>query len=307
MMPEPRHFWIWCCALLGSSVALAAGTEPAAPASKPIPGTAEILAAAPASAWRPLDEQHTLYMELPTGRVIVELEPALAPHTVANIEALVRMHYFDGAAVVRVQDNFVAQWSNPDTSRKLPENLKTLAPEFTAPATTGAFTVLPDADGYAPQVGFIDSFPAARDPAIGRVWLAHCYGAVGVGRDNDPSTGNGSELYAVIGQAPRQLDRNVTVVGRVRQGMELLASLPRGGAAMGFYATPRENVPISRVVMAADLAATERTRLEVLRTDTPTYTALIEARRNRTDAWYLRPAGYIDLCNAPLPVRAPPP
>jgi peptidylprolyl isomerase len=303
MMPDRRNFGFWCCAVLASSVLIAAAAEPPAPAAKTTPGTAEILAAAPASAWRPLADEHTLYMELPAGRVIIELDPALAPHTVANIEALVRMHWFDGAAVVRVQDNFVAQWSNPDATRKLPDNLRTLAPEFTAPANVGTFTELPDRDGYAPQVGFIDGFPAARDPAIGRVWLAHCYGAVGVGRDNDPATGNGSELYAVIGQAPRQLDRNVTVVGRVRQGIELLASLPRGTAAMGFYATPAENVAIGRIAIAADLPAAERTRLEVLRTDTPTYTALVEARRNRTDAWYLRPAGYIDLCSAPLPVR----
>jgi peptidylprolyl isomerase len=305
MMPDRPHFWIWCSALLGSSAALAAGAESSAPAGKPVPGTAEILAAAPAGGLRPLAE-HTLYLQLPAGRVIIELEPSLAPHTVANIEALVRMHYFDGAAVVRVQDNFVAQWSNPDTTRKLPDNLHTLAPEFTAPSSVGTFTELADRDGYAPQVGFIDSFPAARDPAIGRVWLAHCYGAVGVGRDNDPASGNGSELYAVIGQAPRQLDRNVTVVGRVRQGIELLSSLPRGSAAMGFYATPGENVAISRVAIAADLPGAERTWLEVLRTDTPTYAALVESRRNRTDAWYLRPAGYIDLCSAPLPVRTAP-
>jgi len=306
MMPDRPHFWIWCCALLGSSAALSADPAPGAPPAKPAPGMAEILAAAPASAWRPISDQHTLYLQLPTGRVIIELEPSLAPHTVANIEAMVRMHYFDGAAVVRVQDNFVAQWSNPDPSRKLPDNLRTLAPEFTAPSSAGVFTELPDRDGYAPQVGFIDSFPAARDPSIGRVWLAHCYGAVGVGRDNDPATGNGSELYAVIGQAPRWLDRNVTVVGRVRQGMELLASLPRGSATMGFYANPSENIPISNIAIASDLPPAQRTKLEVLRTDTPTYTALVEARRNRTDAWYLRPAGYIDLCSAPLPVRTPP-
>ena len=302
MMPDRRHILTFCIGALWAAATLAA--EPSAPAAKPKPGTAEILAASPAGAWRPLVDAHTLYMELPAGRVIIELEPALAPHTVANIEALVRMHWFDGAAVIRVQDNFVAQWSNPDTTRKLPENLRTLAPEFRAPMSAAPFTELPDRDGFAPQVGCVDSFPAARDPAAGREWLAHCYGAVGVGRDNDPATGNGSELYAVIGHAPRQLDRNVTVVGRIRQGIELLATLPRGTEALGFYAKPAEYDPISRVTIAADLPPEQRTRLEVLRTDSPTYTAVVEARRNRTDEWFLRPAGYIDLCNAPVPVRA---
>jgi peptidylprolyl isomerase len=306
MRSDRSYWWNGCIGLLWATVTLTAAAATPAPATKATPGMAEILAASPATAWRPLNDEHTLYMELPAGRVIIELEPALAPHTVANIEALVRMHYFDGAAVVRVQDNFVAQWSNPDTTRKLPEAMQRLAPEFTAPLSAANFTELPDRDGYAPQVGFIDGFPAARDPAAGRAWLAHCYGAVGVGRDNAPDTGNGAELYAVIGHAPRQLDRNVTVVGRIRQGIEWLATLPRGTEALGYYAKPSENVPISRLSIAADLPAAQRTRLEVLRTDSPTFAAVVEARRNRTDAWYLRPAGYIDLCSAPVPVRIAP-
>ena len=305
MVRDRRDSWVWRGALLLAAASLAAA-EPPAPPARPMPSSAEILAAAPAAAWRPLADEHTLYLQLPAGRVIVELEPALAPHTVANIEALVRQHYFDGATVVRVQDNFVAQWSVPDETRKVPDRMRQLAPEFTAALGAAPFTLLPEGDGYAPQVGFIDSFPAARDPAGGRAWLAHCYGAVGVGRDDDPASGNGSELYAVIGQPPRQLDRNVTVVGRVRQGIEMLASLPRGTQAMGFYATPAERTAISSVRIAAELPAAERTRLEVLRTDSAAFTALVEARRNRRDEWYVQPAGYIDLCSAPLPVRPAP-
>jgi peptidylprolyl isomerase len=304
MMPDRRNCRILFIGLLWTAATLAAAAAP--PVAKGTPGMAEILAASPATAWRPLVDQHTMYMELPSGRVIIELEPALAPHTVAAIEALVRMHYFDSAAVVRVQDNFVAQWVNPDTTRKVPEAMRLLAPEFTAPISAGTFTELPDRDGYAPQVGFIDSFPAARDPRAGRAWLTHCYGAVGVGRDNAPDTGNGAELYAVIGHAPRWLDQNVTVVGRIRQGIEMLATLPRGTEALGYYAKPAQNLPISRVTMASDLPASQRTRLQVLRTDSPTFAAVVEARRNRKDEWYLRPAGYIDLCSAPLPVRLAP-
>ncbi len=266
---------------------------------------AEVLAAAPASAWRPLDERHTLYMELPAGRVIIELAPAMAPRTVANIEALVRLKYFDGLAMLRVQDNFVAQWGDPEERHKIPAGMQKLPPEFTVPLGANVFTSLPDRDGYAPQVGFVDSFPAARDPASGLAWLAHCYAAIGVGRDTDPASGTGSELYAVIGHAPRQLDRNVTVVGRVRQGIELLASLPRGSAEMGFYDKAGQRTPIASVRLASEVPASERTRLEVLRTDSASFTALVEARRNRRDTWYQTTAGYIDLCNVPLPVRTP--
>jgi peptidylprolyl isomerase len=74
---------------------------------------------------------------------------------------------------------------------------------------------------------------------------------------------------------------------------------------MGFYATPGERVPITSVRLATELPPAARTRLEVLRTDTPTFAALVEARRNRRDEWYQVSAGYIELCNVPLPVRAP--
>ena len=274
--------------------------------SAPSQSMAEILAASPASAWRALNDEHTLYMDLPGGRVVIELLPALAPRTVANIEALVRLHYFDGLSILRVQDNYVAQWGDPDAVRKVPENMQKLAPEFSVALGAAAFTPLPDHDGYAPQVGFVDSFAAARDPATGMAWLTHCYAAVGVGRDNDPASGNGSELYAVIGNAPRHLDRNVTVVGNVRQGIELLSSLPRGTAAMGFYDKPAQRVMISSMQLASEMPLAQRLRLEVLRSDSPTFTALIAARRNRHDDWYLRPAGYIELCNVPLPVRSAP-
>lgn len=41
-------------------------------------------------------------------------------------------------------------------------------------------------------------------------------------------------------------------------------------------------------------------------TASASFEALVEARRNRADAWYLRKAGHIDLCNVPIPVREAP-
>ena len=133
-------------------------------------------------------------------------------------------HYFDGLAIVRVQDNFVVQWNDPEHSRTLGNAHNTLDPEFSRPAADLPFTPLADPDTYAAEVGFVDGLPAAREPRTHLAWLVHCYAMVGVGRDNDVDSGNGSELYVVIGQAPRQLDRNVALVGRVVAGMEQLAS-----------------------------------------------------------------------------------
>lgn len=270
----------------------------------------QVLETTTAADWRQPDPASTLYLDLASGRVIIELAPGYAPLHASNIKTLVRGHYFDALAILRVQDNFVTQWGDPDAgdaakARSLAAASKTLAPEFERAIDARlAFTRLPDGDVYAPEVGFSDGFPVARDPKAGKTWLAHCYGMVGAGRDNGVETGNGSELYVVIGQAPRHLDRNIALVGHVVQGMELLSALPRGSDAMGFYDKPEQRLPIKSVRLEADVPAAERTPIELLRTDTPAFTALIESRRNRSDEWYKLPAGKISLCNVPLPVRS---
>jgi peptidylprolyl isomerase len=285
------------CVLAVSSLAMA--DEPAAKRT-----TAEVLEAAGASDWRIPDPDNLLYLDLESGRVVIELAPAFAPEHAANLRRLARQHYFDGLAIVRSQDNFVVQWGDPDGKRSLGEARATLPPEFVVSSEGLPFTRIPDPDGYAPEVGFSSGFPAGRDPRSGEAWLAHCYGMVGAGRGNEVDSGSGAELYVVIGQAPRQLDRNIALVGRVLSGMEHLSTVPRGGGPMGFYEQPGQQVPIRRLRIASEVPEGERTGLEVLRTDTATFEALVESRRNRRDAWYKVPAGYVDLCNVPLPVRA---
>src|SRR4029079_10930982 len=130
--------------------------------------------------------------------------------------------------------------------------------EFDRPAKDVAFTALPDSDAYAPQTGFVDGFPAARDEIAGRAWLTHCYAMVGAGRDNPPDSGNGTELYVVIGNSPRHLDRNVVLVGRVVQGMELLSIMPRGTGEMGFYQKPEERTAIRSIRLAAEVPEAQR-------------------------------------------------
>ncbi len=135
------------------------------------------------------------------------------------------------------------------------------------------------------------------------MWLVHRYGMMGSGRDNAPDSGGGTELFVVIGHAPRHLDRNDTLFGRVVQGIELLSALPRGPAPMGFYEKPEQHVPIKSIRVAADVPASERTELEVLRTDTATFQQLLESRRNRREGWFASPTGRIEIGNVPAPVR----
>ena len=290
-----------CIALVGALLAAGALADAS---GTPRRTTAEVVAAAGPGDWRTPDPANTVYLQLATGRVVIELASDFAPQHAENIKTLVREGYFDGLAVIRSQDNFVVQWGDAEGKRPLKSARSSVPPEFTvAKGISLPFTRLPDADGYAPEVGFSGGFPAARDPRTGEAWLVHCYAMVGAGRANEVDSGTGAELYVVTGHAPRQLDRNIALVGRVVQGIELLSVLPRGTGALGFYEKPSQHVPIVSVRMAADVPEAERARIELMRTDTPTFGALVEARRNRQDDWYKVPAGYIDVCNVPIPVR----
>jgi peptidylprolyl isomerase len=290
--------------VLGMTTMLAAG----AGELPPRPSVGDVLKGSKPGDWRPLDADNTLYLELPQGRVVIELAPNFAPNHVRNIKALAREHYYDGLAIVRSQDNFVVQWGDPheddDQARKVKNAQQNLPGEFTVPLKNDShFVRMRDIDGFAPQIGHSGGFPAARDPKAGQTWLAHCYGMVGVARGNESDSGGGTSLYVVTGQAPRQLDRNITVVGRVVAGMPILSTLPRGPAPMGFYEQPGMQVPIAAVKVAADVPEAERVRLEVLRTESPTYQAVLDAQRNRGGPWNKYSPNYLDLCNAQIPVR----
>jgi cyclophilin family peptidyl-prolyl cis-trans isomerase len=293
---------------MGAALALLAGSAQAAEPKPlaPKPSVGDIVKESKAADWRPLDLENTLYMDLPAGRVVIELAPTFAPNHARNIKALAREGYFDGLVILRSQDNFVVQWGDPDEKNPKPiKNAKSKLPaEFTIPLKNDTqFTRMKDVDGYAPQIGHSNGFPVGRDPKKGEAWLAHCYAMVGVGRDAESDSGGGTALYVVTGQSPRQLDRNITVVGRVVSGMPLLSTVPRGPAPMGFFDKPDMQVPIKAFRVAADVPPAERSPFEVMRTDSPTYQKVVEAQRNRGGPWTKVAAGHVDLCNAPIPVR----
>lgn len=299
-MPIPR--------LAALTLALAAFAAHAESVPAPPPTTADILARSTPGDWRRPDPENVLYLDLPTGRVVIELAPQFAPRHAANIRALAGQHYWDGLAILRSQDNYVVQWGDPDAGSDKARSLGAAKPklpaEFDSSELARSFVPLPEADPYARQAGWVDGFPAGHDTSTTRTWLAHCYAAVGAGRDMAADSSNGAELYVVIGHAPRHLDRNITLVGRVLQGMELLSVLPRGKGPLGFYETAAERVPITRIRLASQVPEPERVALEVFRTDTPAFNALVESRRNRREEWFIDPVGKIELCNVPIPVRA---
>jgi peptidylprolyl isomerase len=278
----------------------------AAPPAKP-KTPSEIVTAAPRADWREIAPEDLLVFELAGDRkVVMQLAPSFAPVHVANIRALAKAGWWDGAKIYRVQDNYVVQWGNNESEKPLPAAVVAKPPAEYHRARKG-LTIVPlgSPDAYAPAAGFAGGWPVASSPKAGTANLAHCYAMVGVGRDLSPDTGTGGELYAVIGHAPRHLDRNIALVGRIVSGFEAMSSLPRGTEALGFYKERSSDVPIVRARLAADLPAAERPRFEYL--TGPSFAAYLHARKNRQDDFFIRPAGGADLCNVNVPVRAVPP
>jgi peptidylprolyl isomerase len=276
----------------------------AAPAKKLLTPS-DIVAAAPASAWKTISPDDLLVMDLKGGgRIVIQLAPRFAPVHVANIKALAGSDYWNGASVYRVQDNYVAQWGQNESDKPWPKGVIAKPPAEYVRALKGlAVKPLGSLDPYAPQAGFADGWPVAFSSKDGWVDLAHCYGSVGVGRDLAPDTGTGGELYAVIGHAPRQLDRNIALVGRVIEGIEALSSLPRGTEALGFYKEKSENVPIASIRLASSMPASERPAYEYMDSASAAFADYLRIRANRHDDFYIRPAGGVDLCNVQVPVR----
>ena len=293
--------------LLFASAAAIATVAAAQPAKLLTP--TDIIAQAPAAAWRAIPAEDLLIMELRNGgQVIIQLAPQFAPVHVANIRALARGQWWDGAAIYRVQDNYVAQWGKGEAEEKpFPQGVVAKPPAEYARALRGLpVRPLGFADPYAPAAGYALGWPIAYSPRGGTANLTHCYGYVGVGRDLSPDTGSGGELYAVIGHAPRHLDRNIAVVGRVVEGIDRLSSLPRGTGELGFYKERKEDTPIARIRLASQIPPAQRPSFQYMDTRSATFASYLHVRANRKDAFYDRPAGGVDLCNAPVPVRRTP-
>jgi peptidylprolyl isomerase len=304
-LSHSRHRW-YRVALAVGLIALAVGGCDSRADERPTMGS--VLESAEESDWRELNPEFTLYMTIPGGTVVMELAPDFAPKVIQNIRRLTDAEFFDGAAIIRSQENYVAQWGDPNSesgdARSRGDAALTIEAEFYRDAAGLAFAAIESLDAYADQVGFVKGFPAGKDNGDGRAWLTHCYGMLGVGRGMETDSGSGAELYVVTGHSPRHLDRNVVLVGRVIQGMELLTTLPRGTGSLGFYESEDEYVTIESIRFASDVPEAERIHLNVLRTDTNTFQDLVEARRYRAEEWFVDPTNKISLCNVPIPVRS---
>jgi peptidylprolyl isomerase len=261
-------------------------------------------AAAAEPTWREVDPDSLVFVDLPEGEVVIELNPLFAPKTVEQFRRLVRERFYDGLAFYRVIDGFVAQGGDGSDLGEL-SNVPLIDAEFERDwADELPFTAVQKPDLFAPETGFSDGFASARDPAGGKTWLLHCPGAVAMAR-NDGADSSRTDFYIVIGQAPRYLDRNMNIFGRVIHGMEAVQRIRRGPA--GDNGIIRDDTTASRIrgiLLASDIPEAERRKAYVMDTASKGFADLLDDRRERKQRFFHnQPPKVLDACQVPMPGR----
>ena len=267
--------------------------------------------------WNPLDPENTVYLQLKEGTVVIELNPTFAPKTVKQFKELLEQQFYRSLSFYRVIDGFVAQGGDESDIDDNPaikpikaefEIAWPLKPEDKEEAEDWvpmSWTLVQKDDMFAPFTGFIDGFAAGRDEKkAGKVWLTHCPGTVAMARTEDPDSGS-TDFYIVIGQAPRYLDRNLTIFGRVVWGMDVVQRIKRGPTLEnGIIEDDLERSWISRMQLASTLDESQRLDVYVADTNTREFRDTLRKRRNRSDKFFHhKPPKVLDVCQVPVPAR----
>lgn len=259
------------------------------------------LAAAKEITWRELDPENTIIMELGEDLVVIELNPLFAPDTVKQFKKLARDRFYDGLAFYRVIDGFVAQGGDGSDLGKL-SNVPLIDAEFEVEWQADLpFVTVQSPDMFAPVTGFVDGFAVARDPSSNKAWLTHCPGVVAMARNDDPDSSR-TDIYIVIGQAPRYLDRNLNVFGRVAYGMDVVQRINRGPALNnGIIEDEAASTRISRLRLVSDIPEEDRLFTYVMDTNSKAFAALLKDRRNRKQKFFHKqPPRVLDVCQVPV-------
>jgi peptidylprolyl isomerase len=261
-------------------------------------GFSQAQSAAAEQQWRTLSPENTLIMETESGRIIFELAQAFSPQHVKHIKELVRSNFYNGLSFYRVIDGFVVQGGDMEGLRKIPLAQKTMKAEFERDLKKDlSFTLVQSPDLLAEQTGFVDGFAVGRSTSEKKEWLLTCPGVVNLARSEDPNSGT-TDFAIMIGQAPRHLDRNMSIWGRIIDGMEHLNLIKRGDKKQGgVIKDMTERSKIVKMTIAADLPKAEQPIIQIENTNTSEFKEKVANRRKRAaDFFFHKGNGNLDIC-----------
>jgi peptidylprolyl isomerase len=242
--------------------------------------------------WRNLDPENTLYLETQTGRVVFELAEFFAPNHVKRFKSLVRDGFYNDLSFYRVIDGFVVQGGVGEQEITTKLDTSPLKAEFSRPISKEAdFVIAQSPEFFAPQTGFMQGFPIARDPKNNLEYLIHCRGSMNMARNNDADSGT-TDFAIMMGQATRHLDNNMSQFARAIWGLEHLGKV-----------SPNDKIISAHI--AADLPKSERTQLKIMKVNSKSFEQHLEFYRYRDRSeFFVNPTPkVIDVCYAKTPVK----
>lgn len=261
-----------------------------------------------ASDWRTVDAGDLAVMTLDEGQVIIELNATFAPKHVAQFRALANAGFYDGLGFYRVIEGFVAQAGDGSDMSDAEPAAAAVPAEFVRPLKgLDGVTPVQSPDPFAPSTAFHRGFAIGSNPEEDTAWLLHCPGVVAMARGNAPDSGH-ADFYIVIGQAPRYLDRNLSVFGRVVHGMDVVQRIRRGPtSANGMIDQASAQTLIRQLRMMSALPPQEQRSVAVMDTATDGFADLLRQRRHRTHEFFVTtPPAVLDACQVPLMSRIGP-
>ena len=250
--------------------------------------------------WREVAPEQLVFMELQDGLVVIELNPLFAPKTVRQFSELASRGFYDGLPFYRVIDGFVAQGGDGSDLGEYSE-VPLLDAEFEIEWKGGMpWTPVQKGEMFAAETGFVDGFAVGRDPDEEKAWLTHCPGVVAMARNEGPDTSR-TDFYIVIGQAPRYLDRNMNIFGRVIHGMDVVQRINRGDPAdNGIITDDAASSRIRSLRLGTSIPEDERLTALVPDTNDKSFTRLLDERRERRNPFFHhQPPRALDACQVP--------
>jgi len=146
--------------------------------------------------------EDTLFLDLKSGRVVIELYPEKAPGHVERIKALARKGFYNGIVFHRVIEGFMAQTGDPTGTGAGGSDLPDLKAEFND--------------------------------------TKHLRGTLSMARSSDPDSANSQ--FFICFTAAAFLDGQYTAFGRVISGMEFVDAIKRGDEASNGQVTDPDKI-----------------------------------------------------------------
>jgi len=265
-----------------SGAQIMARTPPqgAAPTATPLPP-------AEAPDWRTVAPDNLLVIDTTKGRILVELEPRIAPQSVERIRTLTNRGFYDGLKFHRVITGFMAQTGDPLGTGAGGSDLPDVPGEFSfRRGRNPDFAIVPNAATGGVRA-ILGSMPIQTQPDAQMFVTADmkvdagglfCPGVAGMARSGDPNSAN-SQFYLMTG-ANANLNGTYTTFGRVVDGMPALKALNAGANDSDGAVGPNADL-MTKVQIASAIPEPQRPVVKVLLPTSPAFVQRYEAARAR--------------------------